>query len=369
MIYKLTAYDLLCTGITNGNYYVTTDTKMMYADIGNNRAILNVVFIDTDLQRLNTVRPTNGTNYYVWETNTLWKYSGGWIVTDGNYSISSGYYHDTSGNINPTSTEGVVEVIDNNGLLRDGSVVIRDANRLIKGRVYLDDSNNLVTSSYLGGGLVFLPSGSADESGALHIRSANTYMANGNIPYNPQITSNKGELVFYGDMFVTDGTNRFRVLTIKDGQSYVAGNGIILGDTEVFVLTYDEPSDWATNYNDYYHKVDNDYVKNSYSSKPSWVEDTYYFKDIVSNQINIEDYNKLIKGVIVNGQELETVNNKVTIPNELPTHSSSDIGKVLSVSSSNGVEWKSQPNYSEEVWTFTLENGNTITRKVVISND
>ena len=42
---------------------------------------------------------------------------------------------------------------DDNGLLHDGSVVVRDRNRIIKGKLYVDDGNdNLVISSYLGGG-------------------------------------------------------------------------------------------------------------------------------------------------------------------------------------------------------------------------
>lgn len=61
-------------------------------------------------------------------------------------------------------------MIDNNGLLKDGSVVIRDNNRIVKGKLYIDNTNNnLVISSFLGGGLRILPNGSSESPGALVI--------------------------------------------------------------------------------------------------------------------------------------------------------------------------------------------------------
>lgn len=365
MIYKLTAYDLKCTKIVNGNYYVTTDTKQVYTDTNGVRLPLVVIMISTERERLNNVAPHNNYKYYVWETNTLWTYNNKWIVVEGNYSYApSGYYY-VDNAIRPNTDDPNI-VQDNNGLLRDGSVVIRDANRVIKGQLYISKGeavykynllsdepddwstnygdyfvyedgeyiqnidptwiadvyyeqvklfnsvNDLIFSSFLGGGIKMLPSGSADSTGALEIFSANTYTGEMDNTGNPVVTGNTGELVFYGDMYVTDGTNRFKVLTSRDGYTYVAGEGIVLGNTDIYIMLLVEPSDWSTNYTSYYKKVGGSYVAND---DPVYADDTFYVKESVPNSIAVQDYSALLKGVQINGTDLSPdVNNKVNIP-------------------------------------------------------
>lgn len=373
-ITKLTAYDLMCTKVSNGNYYVTSDTKQVFYDSNGIRNIIAVLMISTEYERVNNVAPRNGYKYYIWETNSLWTYNNKWILLEGNYAPNpSGYVYN---NNLPTPTGDPSEVQDNNGLLRDGSVVIRDNNRIIKGKLYIskgdavkkytilltepddwstnymdyfiyvdgeyisnDDPtwaintfykqetvfesvNDLVISSYLGGGIKLLPSGSADSTGALQIFSANTYTGQFDGSGNPIVTGNDGELVFYGDMYVTDGTNRFKVLTSKDGYTYVAGEGIVLGNTDIYILLMEEPSDWSTNYTSYYKKVGGSYVAND---DPVYADDTFYVKESVPNSIAVQDYSALLKGVQINGTDLSPdVNNKVNIP----IASANDLGVI-----------------------------------------
>ena len=142
-IYKLTAYDLKCTKIQNGNYYVTTDTKQVFTDTNGVRLPLTTVMIATERERINNVSPRNNARYYVWETNTLWSYNNAWIVIEGNVSASPNGYYYVNNAITPTA-EDVNQVIDNNGLLKDGSVVIRDPNRVIKGKLYVSSGDSVI---------------------------------------------------------------------------------------------------------------------------------------------------------------------------------------------------------------------------------
>lgn len=375
MIYKLTAYDLKCTKIANGNYYVTTDTKQVFVDMNGARLPLSVVMISTERERVNNISPVNNNKYYVWETNTLWGYNNKWIVIEGNYSSTPNGYYYIDNAITKTSDD-VNQVLDNNGLLKDGSVVVRDANRIIKGKLYISNGdpvskytilstkpddwdsnytdyyvlvdgeyeantdstwaadtfykkeilsvsvNDLIISSFLGGGIKLLPSGTMNDTGALQIFSANTYTGQFDGTGNPIVTGNDGELVFWGDMYVTDGTNRFKVLTSRDGYTYVAGEGIVLGNTDIYILLLVEPTDWNTNYTDYYTESGGVYSPNT---NPTWADDTYYVKETVPNSIAVQDYSSLLKGVQINGTDLSPdANNKVNIP----IASANDLGVI-----------------------------------------
>lgn len=124
--------------------------------------------ISTEINRVYNTRPVNGNLYYVWETNELWTFSSNkWQILIGNTRTSSGYYYTDGHTLDGTNDD---TVIDNNGLLKDGSVVIRDDNRIIKGKLYVDrTNNNLVISSFLGGGIRLLPNGSQNSLGSLLI--------------------------------------------------------------------------------------------------------------------------------------------------------------------------------------------------------
>ena len=169
-IIRITEYDLMNTRINKGNVYVCTDSRKMYEDItNNNRILLSVTMIDTEKKRLYDTIPQNNSNYYVWETNELWLWMNAWIKIIGNkdYPIAYQYIDGLPEGIN---SEGCCTP-DQNGILKDGSVVIRDVNRIIKGKIYIDETNdNLIISSFLGGGMKLLPNGKMGELGSLDIK-------------------------------------------------------------------------------------------------------------------------------------------------------------------------------------------------------
>lgn len=211
MIHKIHEYDLLATALTPGAYFFCTDTNNLYRDTDEGRVRLYVEYINTEIDRVYNVRPSNGTNYYEFETNELWLYNAGWVLIDGTPRESNGYYY-TDNHIN--DTDDITTVLDNNGLLGDGSVCVRDQNRIIKGKFYIDaTNNNLVVSSFIGGGLVFLPDGTPGNPGCLEILSAHTYTGELDENGMPIRTENDGRLTFNGDMFIKKDGVLYRVLT------------------------------------------------------------------------------------------------------------------------------------------------------------
>lgn len=174
-IIRMTEFDLLRTAITVGNMYICTDSfKMYYDESKTNRALYNYTSVKTVNDLLYNITPSFGISYYCWEDNSLWLWMNKWITLYSANDYPSGYiYDDIPSNKNPQTINGVYSSsvpIDENGLLHDGSVVVRDRNRIIKGKFYINDGNdNLVISSYLGGGIRFLPNGHLDEDGEMFI--------------------------------------------------------------------------------------------------------------------------------------------------------------------------------------------------------
>ena len=206
-IYKVTAYDLLGTSIVDGNYYVLTDVSplQMRRDVGSSRLSVSVIEINTELERLSEVHPLPGKLYYVWETNELWSFNAGWISIIGGNTTFSGYNYN-NGSI--TGVSNLNNILDNNGLLGDGSVVVRDMNRIIKGKLSINnDDNTLIISSFLGGGIVLLPSGTLNERGSLTLDSTKIYNENGTV------TESEGKAVFKGDFYVEHLVNKISVET------------------------------------------------------------------------------------------------------------------------------------------------------------
>lgn len=201
----------MATALNPGVYYFCTDSNRLYKDDSSGRFRLSVDFINTEIDRVYNVRPANGTNYYVFETNELWLYNSGWVLLDGVARPSNGYYY-TDGLIAPTDSDLVV--LDNNGLLGDGSVCVRDQNRVIKGKLSINaTNNNLVISSFLGGGLTFLPDGRMNNPGCLTILAANTYTGELDGNGQPVTTGNDGQLVFFGNMYIVKDGVKYQVLT------------------------------------------------------------------------------------------------------------------------------------------------------------
>ena len=174
-IYKVTEFDVLRTAIKEGNMYICTDSLQMYYD---ESAVKRSKYAYTGIKTINDLMynttPNYGTSYYCWEDNSLWLWLNKWITLWSDTNYPSAYIYTTypttenPGNLN--SVYNINNVLDNNGLLQDGSVVIRDGHRIIKGKLFVNEENdNLTFSSFLGGGIRLLPNGEIDTNGELFI--------------------------------------------------------------------------------------------------------------------------------------------------------------------------------------------------------
>ena len=192
MIYRLTQYDLLRLPVKKGQIYFVTDLNCLFKDFGDTiseRLRFSAACVSTNYIRLNKLRPVNGKLYYVSEDNSLWLFDAGWKLKDGDVQRYNSYGYTSSGGMTPvintddyiTSKETGDRIIDNNGLLGDGSVVVRDDNRIITGRVFKDKAHqHLTLTSYLDNGIMLCPFGSGstyenrEATGSLHLNVDST---------------------------------------------------------------------------------------------------------------------------------------------------------------------------------------------------
>lgn len=183
-IIKCTQYDLMRAKAKVGQMYFVTDSRVLYKDNGNNveqRLVFNAVILHTESERLNSIKPTIGKFYYVEETNSLWLFDTRWVLKVGDTTNYNTYY--AGEHVSPvinideqiTGANGD-KIIDNNGLLGEGSVVVRDINRIVRGLLKADNAyNNLTIKSYLDDGFLFIPNGHlpyndlSTSLGALHL--------------------------------------------------------------------------------------------------------------------------------------------------------------------------------------------------------
>lgn len=174
-IYRMTEFDQLRTAIKEGNMYICTDSLQMYYD---ESAVKRSKYTYTGIKTINDLMyntsPSYGVSYYCWEDNSLWLWLNKWITLYADTNYPSAYIYTTyptkeePGQLN--SVFNINNVLDNNGLLQDGSVVIRDGHRIIKGKLFVNEENdNLTFSSFLGGGIRLLPNGEIDTNGELFI--------------------------------------------------------------------------------------------------------------------------------------------------------------------------------------------------------
>ena len=171
-IIRMTQWDLMHTSINPGNMYMCIDnTTLYYDETENKRVVYTYVGVKTVNDLMYNLTPTANTTYYCWEDNSLWLWMNKWIVLWSDRTYPSAYVYTDTGNIDPVYRyDQPLLPADDNGLLKDGSVVIRDRNRIIKGKLFIDDGNdNLVISSYLGGGIRILPNGQIDTDGEFYI--------------------------------------------------------------------------------------------------------------------------------------------------------------------------------------------------------
>lgn len=181
-IIKINEADLLRTKIHKFDMYMCLDSQRLYydsTDADTGRIVYNYIGVKTINDLLYHITPEYGKNYYCWEDNSLWLWMNKWITvwTESTYPSAYQYtdWNGVDGNlVSVYRNDEPLLPADDNGLLHDGSVIVRDRLRIIKGRLYIDDgTDNLVISSYFGGGIRFLPNGLMDQDGELFISDEN----------------------------------------------------------------------------------------------------------------------------------------------------------------------------------------------------
>ncbi len=215
MIIRVSQYDILSAPVKKGQIYYVPELRLLYKDFGNSlleRTVYKATVVNTDYERLNRIRPANGVNYYVVENNQLWVYDTKWILKDGDIRQFNAYTYDSNG-IEPvissdeyiTSSTTGDRIIDNNGLLGNGTVAVRDKNRIIKGTWKVDDSNSrLELSSLLDNGIIIRPYGVNSDAytdkltGSLDLSIESQQEGT---DANSAITRS-GKATLYGDLYV-----------------------------------------------------------------------------------------------------------------------------------------------------------------------
>nr|CAI9751267.1 hypothetical protein DGKKSRWO_DGKKSRWO_CDS_0007 [uncultured phage]CAI9752105.1 hypothetical protein CVNMHQAP_CVNMHQAP_CDS_0007 [uncultured phage] len=242
-------------------YYVDTN-QIWYDTQDNNRVRANDIYILQFERERNNFIPNRTINYptepgmeipatvyqtdslvYVVETNCLYRYSNStWTTIYGLYGttvVAQTYLPDgTIKNVYPDD-------VTNNGILNDGSVVIRDGNRMLCGQVQ-SDGYVLNLLSLIGGCINIDPSGSSVGAGCLQLNASinNT---------EPNVANLNGNLKVFGNIETVPASNwekQYRLATeniqitvettITTGSTLLAGSK--LDDTtysEDTVLTED----------------------------------------------------------------------------------------------------------------------------------
>ena len=170
-IIKITEFDLLRTSIVAGNMYMCIDSQKLYYDESNiKRTLYAYKGVKTINDLFYNITPTLNAVYYCWEDNSLWLWMNKWVSLWTQNTYPSAYLYTDGSILTEVYDKDPTAPADNNGLLKDGSVVVRDRQRIIKGRLFINDSNdNFVISSFLGGGVRILPNGQVDTEGELFI--------------------------------------------------------------------------------------------------------------------------------------------------------------------------------------------------------
>ena len=190
-IIQCTEYDMLKVEAIINQIYYCTDSRKLYKDYGtdkNSRQQLIAEILANDNVRLNRTMPVIGKMYYVEDTNMLWKFTGRWEIVGGQttehntYAVHSSSLYNGQIVTSINNTDNYItgkygdRIIDNNGLLGDGSIVIRDNNRILRGQIEANTINSeLVFKSQLDNGLLFIPNAHlpytdlSTSYGALHL--------------------------------------------------------------------------------------------------------------------------------------------------------------------------------------------------------
>lgn len=149
-----------------GQIFYATDEGRMYVDTvdGGRVSDSTITVLQTESERLN-INPTSypGDRFYVVETNILFRYkNGSWKIERGRIEreVAQTYYPD--GQLVRIYSDDVT----GNGILGNGSVVVRDENRTICG-ILSSDSYSLSVNSFSGNQINLNPSSKHQGRGSL----------------------------------------------------------------------------------------------------------------------------------------------------------------------------------------------------------
>ena len=230
MIIRCTKYDLLQLPMKEGQLYYVTDLRAVYQDLGvhkTDRRQIHALVLNTEYERGTVIRPQNGFNYYVIESNNLWTFDAKWVLRDGDVSEYNAYAYSGTNGITPVVTldpyicnsETGDRIIDNNGLLGDGSVVVRDSNRIIRGKLGIDYTNNeLSIIGYQDNGITIYPYGlesvpkTRRKYGALHLGIASETSSESTVAsiYRRGKAEYNGDFYVIGDVYSQVAESSFK---------------------------------------------------------------------------------------------------------------------------------------------------------------
>lgn len=184
IVNTVTAYDLSALPFIENRWYrvgSSISTYQFYLDTtdvqGNHlRSPMQVTILATDNLRQFA---TEDGYYYVASLNVIYLRSASeWTrITDTYADKPAATLYDDDG-----ARTDIVDVIDNNGLLKNGSVVIRDSNRVVKAIMSVDNNGDIQIKPYLGGGLRLCD----NQSGSMLLK-------NGQVTYDKIIAPGGGD--------------------------------------------------------------------------------------------------------------------------------------------------------------------------------
>lgn len=225
IIVKLLSSQLSYINIQYGQMFYITDIEQIQFDTQDGHRVFaeDIIILQYEYERNNYIPDNklyfpsesqtqsyfvNNTNYsyvYVVESNSLYKYQNNtWYSIYGTYgrtTVAQTYYPD--GNIITVNTDDVTT----NGILNDGSVVIRDNNKMICG-LLKSDGYVFNINSLIGGQLNLNPSGKSVSEGSLQL--------NANITGQGNIAFLNGDIIIFGDIYkasIDDWKKQYRLIT------------------------------------------------------------------------------------------------------------------------------------------------------------
>lgn len=232
-------------------FYYIDKSQLWYDNQTNNRVQLtDVIILQFERERTNFA-PSRLTDYpgefgqlststrlanynlvYVIETNCLYKYENtAWTILYGKYGVLS-----VANTYLPNGTIQTIYADDvtTNGILNDGSVVIRDSNKMICGLLQ-SDGYTVNVLSLIGGCLNLEPSGVPYGKGCLQL---NTNLINDGSVSQQNDANLNANLNVFGNVYKIpeqDWNKQYRLVTedllINSSSTVVKGSTIVAGST------------------------------------------------------------------------------------------------------------------------------------------